>query len=152
MFSKGVVLIFLILGLSSSIAHAIPNQNRAYDPCDVRLFHLDRGRFRISHHIQDNPQKSAAVLVSSPSNSKVSKNTTTDKGADKSSSDKGISTSCLIHDTVLIAHQKAATIPNQGTPPSQTEEREAIPHSPETRVQILRAKTVPHPMTMAIRM
>lgn len=38
MFSKGVVLIFLILGLSSSLAHAIPHQNRAQNSCNVRLF------------------------------------------------------------------------------------------------------------------
>jgi hypothetical protein len=140
MFSKGVVLIFLLLGLSSSIAHAIPHQNRASEsnPCDVRLFPLDQGRFRISHHIQDTATgpKSSPVLVSSD----VSKNTTTDKG---------ISTSCLIHGTVLIARQKAATFPNQ--------EMEARPHSPAlptTRtVQILRAmaKTIPQSMTMAKR-
>lgn len=101
MLSKGVVLIFLLLGLSSSIAHAIPHQNRAENPCDVRLFLLDGGRFRISHHIQetDTPNKSHAVLASSPSPS------TTDKGADtsKSASQKGISTFCLFHNTVLIA-------------------------------------------------
>ncbi len=37
MFSKGIVLIFLTLFLSSSIAHAVPYENRAANPCDVRL-------------------------------------------------------------------------------------------------------------------
>lgn len=150
MFSKGVVLIFLLLGLSSSIAHAIPHQNRAQpnDPCEVRLFSLDRRRARISHHIQDTPSTSPAVLVSTHSPPTVSKNTTTDK----SSSKKGIPTSCLIHGTVLIARKKAATFPNQGTLPSS--EKEARPQSPATTrtVQILRAMAKTVPQSVAIRM
>jgi hypothetical protein len=153
MFTKGVVLIFLILGLSSSIAHAIPHQNRAENPCEVRLFPFDRGGCCISHHIQETPEKSHAVLAASPSPSKGSQNPATDKGANKSSSDKGISTSCLIHNTVLIAYQKAAVLPNQGTLPSG--ETEARPQSPATTrtVQILRemAKPAPQPKSMPIR-
>jgi hypothetical protein len=139
MFSKGVILIFLILGLSSSIAHSVPHQNRAQDinPCSVRpsLFPLDQGRFHISHHIQETPTGNHPILASSSSrqnattNDGTGKSTTNDgthtsatnsgsntstidngtkTSTDKSTTNNGISTSCLIHGTVLMV----ATFPN----------------------------------------
>jgi hypothetical protein len=101
MFSKGVILIFLTLGLSSSIAHSVPHQNRAQDinPCSVRpsLFPLDQGRFHISHHIQEAPAGGHHVLASSSSRQNATNNGTgksiTNDGTNTSATNSGSNTS-----------------------------------------------------------
>ena len=111
MFSKGIVLIFLILGLSSSIAHAVPHENLARDPCEVCLSVSFRPRTISYIPTQDTPSKASPDRVASPLPSKDSKDTTsTDK--------KGKSTSCLTHRTVLYLlyrPSKDASVKGKGT-------------------------------------
>jgi hypothetical protein len=98
MFSKAIVLIFLTLGLSSSVAHAFPSQNRAQvqDPCNVRLLPA-KEYFVISRRIQG----VSTTTSTSPKSSNTAQNR---KGG--SSGKKGMSTSCWIHGIVLIASNK----------------------------------------------
>ncbi|KAI0281978.1 hypothetical protein BGY98DRAFT_956889 [Russula aff. rugulosa BPL654] len=74
MFSKGVILIFLILGLSSSIAHSVPHQNRAQNtnPCS------------------ETPAGGHHVLASSSSRQNAN---ATNNGTGKSTTNNGTNTS-----------------------------------------------------------
>jgi hypothetical protein len=93
---------------------------------------------RISHHIQDTHDTGKGSVLTSP----TSKNTTGDKSAHNSSSLKGISSSCLIHGTVLMA----PTFSNQGTP-----ERETGPTPPATKPNPMVAKPIPQSSMARIR-